>query len=192
MTEQVRPTDIYGDLSPVERNTRLVSLYRMLPRGPRSLEEVWHLREEERLDTIEGLDTVMQRILTQPNEYRETFLARVEELLDHAFITEAFREQILVWGFGRFIDWGVDSGKPNSVSDNYFRLMLDFGNGGSPGIFDPDRARQLEAESFRKYRKSRDYIEFRYSDWRLEYWKKYGKDPRIDLMKPHLRLQPSN
>lgn len=78
-----------------------------------------------------------------------------------------------------------DRGEPESYSDRVVRAILDFDHERSSGIFNPSRARQLETERFREIRRNISWflVQHDLEDWRLDYWKKYGVDPRIDGLK---------
>ena len=183
MTEMPPPRDLYERLSPLERNIQLRGLYHQLrlrtATSPTSISPGEELTRDELAERYEVAASELLRKGSFAHPAR--LKSNLQMLLSYAHITDTFKEDIR-WTFDFFSSFGADRDQPNSLSDSELRLALDMGNPISSGIFDPQRAQQLERERFWEMRTTiseRGFIgRERLERWRLDYWKKYKIDPR--------------
>jgi hypothetical protein len=185
MSEKPSLHEKYERLTPIERNRELREFYARIPihtdiRGlPRERESDAPLTPELLANISKNIMNDLQRRLE--SEHRNRLYQNLSDLLAFSYITQSFQDHIILI-HKRCSMYGIKEGEFKRLADQEFSFALDSENPESAGIFDPIRAMHLERERFQQVRET---ISTRgtdeqavYYNWRLDYWKKFGIDPR--------------
>lgn len=174
--------------TPQELNTALIEFTKHLPK-------VIPIEEIENMESEAFGDLMDHR---EQSEYSIRLIANLTSLLDRSNITEQFR-RFIVKGFrDSAIIGGPDLGDDNYTNEFFF--FLDHNKPQSGGIFDPERAKELEKISISrelKYIASEEKILAKrlgeerakalyqprreaVGEWRTQFKENYGEDLLID------------
>lgn len=140
----------YQSLSPIELNRALRSVIHQLP----SVSRIELLHEglggvdpfSNLEKAIELVDSISAR--RDASIHKQVLLEKIDLILEFAQIT-AFGKDYIRFAFGEEYAHGQYRGIPSPYGD-ILNAMLDPNNPESAGIFDPEKARQLEIDSYRK------------------------------------------
>ncbi len=189
---------LYEKLSPVERNSALRDLYIHFPKDvtdveyfdPTTIDEITLSEKDKdslelfiimrRLagnDRIHGIYDFVRSKRADNSEFRGILDVRIKNLLDLSVITDNYRSEIDdERGALAFIGAITIDEKPNP----YLGVDAD----GKPGVFELQRAKELERQVYRSHEKiSLSSVQHGMppwpglSAWRQEFIEKYGDEP---------------
>lgn len=187
MLEASEQKDRFYYMSPVERNNFFKSFFTLVPpedvqdeRYRNKIGESISLYDEERKMLQHYVSNFLIPFTT--GEYITQSITNLRQLLTYSTITTPFKDHISLF----IRNMLIFSVRPDLSS--FFRTesdqLQDINFPQSPGIFDASIAREIEHTRFKHVRRdisTKGSIEIaRMPQWRIEYWRKYKVDPRID------------
>lgn len=164
MKERGKLTEEFRKLSPLELNQRLQKIFDSVPYNftdypelsQEEIDKIKNLSEEEKIQIAvnsfmeywrkpESKEEFERRY---NSEFKTMLTYQLVALLDFAIITSSFREQIIQEFSGHFT-----AGRPkkrDSYIDNKMHHFLDLADSESSGIFDKERAKEIERKGFQR------------------------------------------
>jgi len=176
-----------------ELNDLLRGLYAQLPRDSLASLNLDLPNLDKTLNVIMEAGEVAERRMR--SEHKLALRKKLEDLLEFAKITQIFKERI-IFALNMQYNFGVvtDERKYLGGSREPFKVgwMLDLDNPESGGIFDTDRAKDIEREGFKRAVRQRIGVDLEQpleslirsgeenqslAEWRLDFIKLHGEEP---------------
>lgn len=145
----------YEQMLPQELNTILIRVYRRIPKA--HLPEIkGGIHSQEDLDLFaEFTNQASRRAMRRARSERKKHLVEMHsELIKRSHLTPFFKDSISnsfsgEYDFGLSPDIYTPEELPKSSSPQFnSRDLLDLDNPGSPGIFDPEKAKEIERKAY--------------------------------------------